>query len=88
VSTLVCAVDGVELAESRSGALVHLDAIPKGVDPDHEVESVDYTVYALATEQRSALKTAAEDMLVHHATLHPAEGCEWAERLERAARSA
>ena len=79
----VCGVCGVLATEARSGRLVHLDDIPDGV-PVHEIFVVAESDFREGAEKRFTLKGAAEDMLLHHATLHPSEGCEWAEVLRRA----
>jgi hypothetical protein len=83
----VCAVDGVEVTIAKRGNLVHLADLPKGVDPDHVIVAVPGSDYGRGREARFTLKGAAEDMLIHHATLHPADGCEWAAALERALRT-
>lgn len=84
----VCTVDGVPVTLSKRGRLVHLSDLPEGVDPDHEILAIPEIDFRVSGEARLTLKGAAEDMLVHHATLHPSDGCEWAEVLERAIRSA
>ena len=86
--SFVCVVDGVEVTNSKSGRLVHIGEIPKGIDPDHEINAVERERFDRVLGAKFDLKAAAEEMLLHHATLHPADGCEWHERLERALRSA
>ena len=80
----VCEVCGVLVTKARSGRFVHLDDIPDGINPDHWIISVDASDFREGAEKRLTLKGAAEDMLLHHATLHPVKGCEWAEVLLRA----
>lgn len=80
----VCAACGVLVTVAKSGRLVHLDDIPKGVDPQHEVVAVAEADFSRAEDYRFTLKGAAEDMLAHHAALHPASDCEWAAVLRRA----
>lgn len=80
----VCGICGVLVATAKSGRLVHLDDIPKGSDPDHEIVAIPVSDFVLAQGGRVSLKGAAEDMLAHHATLHPESGCAWAEVLRRA----
>jgi hypothetical protein len=82
----VCLVDGVDVGAAKSGRLVHLGDLPKGVDPDHDVIAVPFDDFIRVTEGRISLRAAAEDMLAHHATLHPAKECQWAAVLERALR--
>lgn len=84
----VCVYDGVPVTVSSRGVLVHLDSLPKGVEPDHDVIAVPEIDFRLFEEKRFSLKAAAEDMLAHHATLHPEAGCEWAVALQQALRSA
>ncbi len=84
----VCGSCGVAIAAAKNGRLVHLDDLPKGSDPDHEIVAVATSDFVQAEESRFTLKGAAEDMLAHHATLHPATECEWAEVLRRALVSA
>lgn len=81
-----CDICGVEVAESRSGKLVHVDAIPKGYE-DHEVEIV-VPAEELRARQLAAsdLKGAAQDMLAHHITGHPEADCAFAQNLRRALR--
>jgi hypothetical protein len=78
---MVCAVDGVALVQSKTGRWVHVDGIPREADPDHEPRPVESEEYARVTERVFGLKAAAEGMLAHHNSLHPADGCPWAERL-------
>jgi len=85
-STLVCAVDGIQIGLARSGVFVHLDALPKGVDPEHCIVSVTLADYAHGVDSRDVMREAAQDMLLHHATFHPSAECEWAQRLARALR--
>jgi len=85
---LTCAVDGVPVAANKAGRLVHLDAIPEGVDPDHEVTEEEPAAFRAREDARVTLRGAAEDMLAHHAALHPTHGCEWAVALEEALRMA
>ena len=84
----ICGRCGSRIAIAKSGRLVHLDEIPKGVDPDHEIAATTESDYAAQYDYRFTLKGAAEDMLAHHATLHPSSECEWAVLLRRALRSA
>lgn len=84
----VCATDGVPVGAAKSGRFVHLDDLPHGVDPDHEIEAVPWSDFFASEDRRVTLKGAAEDMLAHHATLHPASDCPWAEVLGRALKSA
>ena len=83
----VCRHDGVVLTQAKNGKWVHVDELPKGVDSDHTPEPVDSEAYAKTVEKRYGLASAAEDMLHHHNQLHPASGCEWAERLSLALRA-
>ncbi len=73
------------VGENRSGALIHLDDIPDGFDY-HDAVAVDADRYFALLENRSDLKSAAEDMVLHHATLHPITDCEWAQRLLEASK--
>jgi hypothetical protein len=84
----VCGACGVPIASAKTGRLVHLSDIPDGINPDHEIVSVPETDFRVGAEARITLKAAAEDMIHHHATLHPDSGCPWAETLRRALRSA
>lgn len=84
----VCRTDGTEVAESRSGRLVHVAGLPDGVDPDHEIVAIEEADYRAARQERSNLRLAAEELLVHHATIHPLADCEWASRLRTALRTA
>lgn len=79
----VCATCGVTVTEARTGRLVHLDDIGASFG-EHVIVAVAELDFERGMGARYTLKGAAEDMLAHHATLHPAEGCEWAEVLRRA----
>jgi hypothetical protein len=82
-----CAVDGVAIGESRSGRLVHLGELPKGVDPDHDIVAIAASEYADEVAVNSDLKSAVEDLILHHATLHPLTECVWTDRVHSALRS-
>lgn len=82
--TLVCRTDGVAVGASRSGRLVHLGELPKGTDPDHEVEAVEADELVSTLTGELLIRDAAHDMLEHHAALCPSRQCEWAERLRQA----
>lgn len=88
MSVLVCALDGVEMGSTRSGALIHLDEIPREV-PEHFIEEViESSEYQRRSDSRVNLKGAVEDLLAHHATLHPLSECAWAARIRTALRLA
>lgn len=84
----VCLLDGVPLAMSRSGVLVHVGEIPRDVDPDHVPQPVTDEEWITHCYARVVLKAAVEDMLAHHAALHPAGDCPWAAKLQDAVRKA
>lgn len=81
----VCPVDGVPVGATRSGTLVHLDDLPSGV-PEHVVDRVSREAYEAKRDQRADLRAAAADMVLHHATMHPAGECDWTRRLTDALR--
>jgi hypothetical protein len=83
----VCAVDGVLISVTKRGGYVHLGDLPKGVDPEHEIRITSEDDFHRNAGARLSLKGAAEDMLTHHTSLHPAESCEWAKALELALRT-
>lgn len=78
----VCALDGVLIARNKAGKLVHLDALPRDVDPDHEPVPLSVVVYEAKLAQRSDLTEALMAMLRHHDTLCP--GCEFRKVARRA----
>ena len=80
---IVCAVDGVELVEARGDRLLHAGSLPPET-PEHDPEPVEWDALMAKRAARSELVLAVEDMLVHHATLHPHKDCQWAEALQRA----
>ncbi len=84
---IVCGICGVPVGAAKNGRFVHLDDIPQGVNPDHEITPVPSSDFFNAEDYRFTLKGAAEDMLAHHATLHPASDCPWAVVLQRALKS-
>ncbi len=84
----VCGNCGILVVEAKSGRLVHVDDLPKDADPNHEIVPVAAADFIHDAEMRYSLKAAAEDMLVHHASFHPASDCPWVVVLERALRSA
>jgi hypothetical protein len=84
----ICGRCGIPITVAKSGRLVHLDDLPKGIDPDHEIAATTQSDFEAYQDYRFTLKGAAEDMLAHHATLHPSSECEWAAVLRRALRSA
>ncbi len=82
-----CATDGVEVAQSRDGRWIHLDALPEDL-PEHDVTVVVQAEdYNRAIVQRQSLRLAASEMLRHHGTLHPDSTCEWAAHLRTALRT-
>lgn len=83
----VCAVDGVKIGLSRSGAMVHLDEIPKGIDADHEIVIVEPREFSATEAHRQDLHSAVADLLLHHGTLHPLSDCEFAARVTGLLRS-
>ena len=78
---MVCAVDGVDIATNYAGVWVHTDGLPKGVDPDHIVEPIRRDQWDARSEARADLRLAAEEMVAHHAMVHPLSDCEWAQKL-------
>lgn len=82
----VCAVDGVEVAESRSGRLVHVDELPRGTE-NHDIVEVSAEAFRAGRDSRSDLRAAIEDMLLHHDSMHPSSACEFSDRLHRALRA-
>lgn len=84
--TTVCARDGVAVGQSRGGKLVHLGELPQEM-PAHDVVPINPATLARTLDRDEALVSTATDMLIHHASLHPETGCEWAENLERALRA-
>lgn len=76
----VCRLDGVELVQSRSGLWFHTDAIPQGVDPDHDTIPVDQDLYTATVEARADIKRAVEELILHHAVSHPLSDCQFAQR--------
>ena len=83
----VCAIDGVAVAETRRGAIVHVDELPKGIDPDHEIIEVSLETFRDQRGSRHDLTSAVQDLLLHHATLHPLTECEWAARVTTSLRA-
>ena len=86
VTVYVCRHDGIQVGESRAGRLVHLDELPKDL-AEHDIDLVEADEYLGRQDYAQDLRAAAQDMLVHHASLHPHSGCSWAERLEAATRT-
>lgn len=84
---MACAADGVEIRRSRAGRWVHLGSLPKGVDPEHEVDPISRFAYEQFTAGQGSLHDAALDMLTHHNAIHPASDCTFAERLRGALRT-
>ncbi len=84
---LVCAHDGVDLAQARTGRWVHLGELPKEADPEHDPEPIAKASYSLTTFNREMLRQAAADMIRHHGAIHPDSACEFTIRLRAALRS-
>jgi hypothetical protein len=84
----VCRTCGVQVTNAKSGRLVHLDDIPTGFSPDHEIVATSAADFLESAHARVSLKGAAEDMLAHHDALHPGSECPWADVLRRALASA
>lgn len=87
VNVTVCAIDGVRVAESRAGRLVHTEEIPKGIDPDHEIVEIPLSHFCEQRGSQADLVSAVQDLLLHHATLHPLTDCEFAARVTSSLRS-
>lgn len=81
----VCGVDGVEVRESRTGRLVHVDELPRGTDSDHEIVVVGRDDWEAGWQKDVSLRAAVDDMLQHHSSLCPWSACEFTERLAAAA---
>lgn len=90
VDPTVCRVDGVQVVQGgiTRTRWFHTDDLPRGVDPEHEVDPMPQAEYDAARQARSELVAAVDDLLLHHATLHPLDGCDWAARVRHARRSA
>ncbi len=85
--TLLCEVDGVEVVEAKSGRMVHLDALPKGVDPDHEIKLVDPLAYGILRDQELDVHIVAGELLTHHLASHPLSDCPFGQRMAEALRA-
>lgn len=83
----VCSTCGVAAGQARTGKMVHIAAIPEEYEA-HDVTGLeDPDAFRSRAEAVFDLRKAAQDMLAHHATLHPETGCEWADRLHAAVRA-
>lgn len=80
---VTCLVCGVEVGQAKNGRWLHLDDVPEGA-PDHEVSLVDTKDYAIQMVALNDVRSAATDLLTHHATFHPSADCPWSERMFRA----
>ena len=83
----VCAKDGVPVGESRTGRLVHLDQLPDGVDPEHEVDSVEQEAWLASVVKRSDVRMLAAALMRHHADFHADPQCPFVKQLDAALRS-
>ncbi len=86
VTSMACAVDGVEIGLSGFGRWVHLGGLPKGVDPEHEADPISRFAFQQLTMERGSLRDVALDMLGHHIAIHPTSDCAFSERLREALR--
>jgi len=80
---MTCLVCGVDVGQAKNGRWLHLDDVPKDV-PDHEVSIIKTEDYAAQMVMLTDIKSAATDLLTHHATFHPSADCPWSERMFRA----
>lgn len=85
MSTLVCAHDGVEVVESRTGKLIHLDELPRGTG-DHDIDAVDLHEYLSEKDKIADWKAAAAQLMSHHASIHPVSDCPFVVALATAIR--
>jgi hypothetical protein len=86
VVVFVCAVDNVELRQSRSGKMVHVAELPEKT-PEHDPQPVNADVFREFADPVTDLRRAAGEMLNHHATVHPVADCEWHKALLKAWRA-
>ncbi len=83
----VCATDGVPVTENRAGRLIHLDQIPDGVDPEHEVVSVDKEEWLAGVVKRSDTRQLAAALMRHHLDFHADPQCPFVAQLAAALKS-
>jgi len=74
---------GVAVAQTKSGRWVHVDEVDSEV-PWHEVVVAEAEAYVASVVAYENLRSAATDLLTHHATFHPSADCPWSERVFRA----
>ena len=84
---MVCTTCGIVAALTGSGKWVHVAAIPREYE-EHDVENViPHEEWVRLLEERASLKQAVADLVLHHATLHPLDGCEWSRRVNELLRT-
>lgn len=83
----VCATDGVPVSENRAGRLIHLDQLPDGTDPEHEVESIEHEEWLARVVKRSDLRMLAAAMIRHHIDFHADPQCPFVAQLTAALKS-
>lgn len=85
--TYVCKLDGVDISANRAGKWVHIEELPRGVDP-HDVDAiVEKEIWDRAYGGTEKLKAAISDLLIHHASLCPISECAHARSLQAAAKA-
>lgn len=85
--SMVCRLDGVSLVQGRGLVWRHTDALPQGVDPDHEPLPVESEEFERAEHDRQDVHQLAAELLHHHVSIHPVSDCPFAVRLTQALRS-
>lgn len=83
----VCATDGVAIAQNKLGRWVHLDELPQGTNPDHEIVEAELAALEAAERERQNIHTLAAELIQHHVVLHPMSDCAFATKLAQALRA-
>ncbi len=84
----VCTDCGVEAGwASGLGRNVHLGELPRQV-AEHDVPAlVPLHVWQARQDALTNARAAVEELILHHASVHPIAGCEWAGRARDALRA-
>lgn len=84
---MVCATDGVAVAENRLGRWVHTDELPRETDPDHEIVALEEAEWRSSVVKRDDLRQLVVALLMHHREHHADPNCPWVHQVEAALRS-
>lgn len=84
--TMVCAADGVAVAESRKG-FVHIGELPKEADEHDVTDVITREEWEAGIVKKSNLQSLVVALMMHHRQFDPDPACKFLAQVEAALRS-